>query len=88
MNDLLCVTEMGDKMQITDEQIDAIYDESPFIARRRMDKSGYEVVQMMNDDWREVITNDPPKHCGYFATYEDAETAQRRLHVRWVLSDA
>lgn len=73
-------------MEITDEQIDRIFSRtSKFIARRAMDKGHCEVVEMMNDDWREVITGDQEVR-GTFATYEEAEIAQRRLHVRWVLS--
>lgn len=74
-------------MDITDEQIDAIFGCSPFVARRTLDKSKYEVIQALNDDWREVIS-DERKHCGYFSSYEDAEAARRRLHVRWVLAAA
>lgn len=70
---------------LTDEQIDELFNlDSKFIARRAIDKSGYEVVEMMNDDWREVIT-DAKEVRGTFDTYEKAEVMQRRLHVRWVL---
>ena len=74
-------------MDITNEQIDAIFGESPFVARRTIDKTRYEVVQQTNDDWREVIgTDDDFKHHGYYQTHDEATTAQRRLHVRWVLA--
>lgn len=73
-------------MNITDEQIDAIFGDSPFIARRTLDKTRYEVVQKTNADWRETIgTDDDFKHLGYYQTQDEATTAQRRLHVRWVL---
>lgn len=73
-------------MKITDEQIDAIFGDSPFVARRTLDKRQYEVIQAENPDWREVITNDEPKHHGYFKSYDDAEDVRRRLHTRWVLA--
>lgn len=73
-------------MNITDEQIDEIFDRnSKFIARLAMDKSHYEVVEMMNDDWREIISDDQQVH-GKFATYEEAKAVQRRLHTRYVLN--
>lgn len=72
-------------MNITDEQIDEIFSRnSKFVARRSLDKSQYEVVEMMNDDWREVIA-DGQEVRGKFDTYEEAETLQRQLHVRYVL---
>lgn len=73
-------------LKLTDAQIDALFDESPFVARQTMDKRKYEVVQRENPDWRTHITNDKPKHHGYFDTYDEAEAVQRRLHTRWVLS--
>jgi hypothetical protein len=74
------------KMEITNEQIDRIFSRnSKFIARRALDKSHYEVVEMMNEDWEDVITDDQEVR-SKFATYEEAETLQRRLHVRWILS--
>lgn len=77
---------MDKSIDLTDEQIDAIFGRSPFIARRKMDKSGYEVVQMINADWREAVgVDDDFRHCGDFATDLEALTAKRRLHVRWVL---
>tara|TARA_R110001599_G_scaffold349173_1_gene577081 strand:- start:816 stop:1040 length:225 start_codon:yes stop_codon:yes gene_type:complete len=73
-------------MEITNEQIREIFSrDSKFIARRSIDKSHYEVIEMMNDDWREVVTDDQ-KVRGEFATYEEAETVQRQLHVRHILS--
>ena len=76
-------------MKLTNEQIDAIFGDSPFIARRKMDKSAYEVVQQTNDDWREVIGNDDDfKHHGDFRTADEARAAMQQLHVRWVLGDA
>ena len=76
-------------MKITDELIDAIFGDSPFVARRKIDKSAYEVVQQTNDDWREVIgTDEDFKHWGDFETFEEAQTMMQRLHVRWVLGDA
>ncbi len=73
---------------ITDDQIDAIFDDSPFVARNVLSGGAYEVVQRENADWRELITNDEPKHHGYFDTFEEAEIVRRRLHTRWVLSGA
>jgi hypothetical protein len=73
-------------MKLTDGQIDAIFGDSPFVARRTMDKSRYEVVQQTNSDWRDVVgTNEDFKHCGYFKTSEKADIARQRMHVRWVL---
>ena len=74
-------------MDLTNKQIDEFFSgNSKFIARRAMDKTCYEVVEMMNDDWREVI-DDPQEVRGTFGTYEEAETLQRRLHVRWVIAN-
>ncbi len=71
---------------LTDEQIEAIFGDSPFIARRKMDKSAYEVVQQTNIDWRDCIgTEDDFKHHGEFATESEARVARQRLHVRWLL---
>ena len=73
-------------MNVTDQQIAEIFNrDSKFIARRAMCKSHYEVVEMMNDDWREVFTDDQEVR-GTFATYEEAETLQRQLHVRFILN--
>lgn len=76
-------------MEVSDEQIDAIFGPSPFIARRKIDKSGYEVRQQTNPDWRDVIgTNEDFVHHGDFDSQEAADKAMRRLHVRWVLNGA
>lgn len=72
-------------MIITDEQIAAIFGDSPFVVRLTLDKRQYEIVQAMNHDWREVITNDKPKHYGYYKSHDEAEKVRRRLHTRWVL---
>lgn len=69
-------------MSLTDDQIDAIFGDSPFIVRRTTDKSRFEVVE--NKLWPDAVS-EVFEHHGYFATHDDAETAQRRLHVRWVL---
>jgi hypothetical protein len=76
------------KTDITDDQIDAIFDDSPFVARNVLSGGAYEVVQRENADWRDLITNDEPKHHGYFDTFEEAEIVRRRLHTRWILSGA
>jgi hypothetical protein len=73
------------KIELTDEQIDAFFGPSPFIARRRMDKSCYEVVEQTNEDWRECMRS-VVSH-GNYATAEEADIIARRLHVRWVLSN-
>jgi len=77
-------------MNITDKQIDAIFGDSPFMARDKWEsgisEKDYEVVEQQNDDWRVCISNDEPKHHGYFDTYEEAKEVRRRLHVRWVFS--
>lgn len=71
---------------ITDEQIDAIFDGWRFVARRTFDKLQYEVVENTDDDpWEALSCGEWPHH-GFFASHEDAERAARRLHVRWVLS--
>jgi hypothetical protein len=45
--------------QPTEEMLDAMsQDETPFVCRRKMDKSGYEVVRADNVDWREVISDE------------------------------
>jgi hypothetical protein len=72
---------------ITDQQIDDMFGDSPFIARRKMDKTGYEVVQNTHPDWRTHIPNDGWVHHGYFASDEDAITHKRRLHVRFILAN-
>ena len=73
-------------MEITDEQIAAIFGASPFVARRKIDKSGYEVLQQTNEDWLDTVgTDEDFQHCGDFQTEEEAVTVQQRLHVRWVL---
>jgi hypothetical protein len=72
-------------MDISDEQIDAIFGDSPYCARRTMDKTRYEVIRQTNADWRDVIDEDP-EHCGFFSTYDEAETVRRRRHVRFVFT--
>ncbi len=67
-------------MNITDELIDAIFGLSPFYARETMDGGQYEVIHVQNEDY------DNPKHHGYFASSEEANTLRRRLHTRWVLA--
>lgn len=73
-------------MNLTDEQIDDFFNRnSKFIARRDINKQHYEVVEMMNDDWREVI-NDNQVVRATFDNFEDAQITQRRLHVRHILN--
>ena len=72
-------------MKLTNKQIDDIFGNSPFIVRLSEDKNKYELVQQENDDWEEVITNEPLKHHGYFDTWEKAVITKNRLHARWVL---
>ena len=71
---------------MTDEQIDLIFGDSPFLARRTLDKKRYEVVEALNDDWRDAISCDEPRHHGYFSSFDEAETVRKRLHVRWVIA--
>jgi len=73
-------------MEITDKQIDSIFDESPFISRRTLDKRCYEVVENTSPLWRTHIPNDGWIHHGFFVGHDEAETHRRRLHVRWVLN--
>ena len=75
------------EIQLTDEQIDRIYGPSKFVTRLSTDKSGYEIVEMMNDDWPDVITDEQEVR-GRFDTYDEAETVRLRMHVRFVLRDA
>lgn len=45
--------------QPTEEMLAAMsQDETPFICRRKIDKSGYEVARMDNEDWRECISEE------------------------------
>lgn len=69
-------------MKISTRQIDAIFGPSPFIARRTLDKTRFEVTYEPDERWRKT---GPNKHHGFFETYEIAEKHQQRLHVRWVL---
>ena len=65
---------------ITDAQIDAIWEAGPYVVRRAADRPGFEVVRMeMPMAVKDV------EHCGYFAEPEDAWKHQRRLHVRHAL---
>ena len=77
-------------LEITNNQIDAIYDRnSKFTARQCYEKgvlNGYEVVEMMNTDWKDTITDEQERR-GKFATYDEAEKFQRQLHVRYVLKN-
>jgi hypothetical protein len=74
-------------MNITDEQIDAIFGPSQFIARETMDHSKFEVVENTHPEWRSVIPSEGWVHHGYFLKAEDAFRKQRQLHVRRVLED-
>lgn len=71
---------------ISDAQIDAFFDygASPYAVLRLPDKVRHEVVRLTNDDWREVTPNEI-EQVGIFDTDKAAETARRRLHVRWIL---
>lgn len=75
---------------ITDDQIDDFFADSPFVARgnwqRHKSEKGFEVIEQENEDWRAVITNDEPKHHGYFDTYAEAEAVKNRLHLRRFLT--
>lgn len=73
---------------LTDSQIDAIFDDSPFIARRAFDKSCYEVLENTRPDWQTTIGTDADfVHHGNFNTFSDAEIHRRRLHVRRLLNE-
>lgn len=73
-------------MNLTDEQIDEFFNRnSKFIARRSENKQNYEVVEMMNDDWREAISDNQVVRAT-FDNFEDAEITRRRLHVRHTLN--
>lgn len=57
---------------------------SPFIYRRKLDKSAWEVVSQINEDWDECISNDIIKICD-FKTLEDAEDYWSYCVSRWVV---
>ena len=73
-------------MQITNEQIANIFSQnSKFIARISEEETHFEVIEMMNDDWRYVITDDQEVR-STCSTSEEAEAIQRQFHVRYVLN--
>ena len=49
----------------------ALEDETPFFCRRALDKSCYEVGRAMNEDWRDVISDDQT----ILATFKDGDEA-------------
>ncbi len=55
--------------------------ETPFIERRKMDKSGYEVVRADNADWREVISSE--QTVVFEGTFEDAREFRARCEFYW-----
>lgn len=69
--------------QPSDAMVEAIADdETPFIRRRKADKSGYEVMELKNDDWREVISNDMER-VGNFATHAESDEFYSRCVARY-----
>jgi hypothetical protein len=58
---------------------------TPYIHRRKMDKSGYEIVRQDNTDWREVI-DDPITVIAEYPTSEEAEHHYDRLVIQWIWS--
>lgn len=59
--------------------------ETPFVARRnKMNDAGreYEVVEMTNDDWREVISDEQVIR-GRFATQTEADALLEGLAREW-----
>ena len=67
-----------------DDLIRACNGESPFIARRTLDKSGYEVVENTHPDWLNCIPNSGWRHHGYFGSHDEADDHKKRLHATWL----
>jgi hypothetical protein len=66
----------------TDAMRVAMEQETPYFCRRAMDKSCYEVGINVNDDWREVISEDQT----ILATFKDGDEARdefERLEFAW-----
>lgn len=72
-------------MEITEEQIQALMGESPFTYRRSSYGNGYEVVELTNEDWKDVIPLDDEIFVrGRYSTHEEARDASERMHIKWV----
>lgn len=78
-----------DARQYSDLQVDRALDafeNSPFLYRRRAAKDGYEVIEMTNVDWREVITDDQ-KIRWTGKSYDTAKQVCDRLAFRFALAE-
>jgi hypothetical protein len=59
-----------------------IDDQTPFICRRKMDKSGYEIVEQKNPDWRDVVA-DPMEVVAEFYNSDEAWAEHARIEAKW-----
>jgi hypothetical protein len=66
------------------EIIDILMDEdSPFICRRKMDKSAYEIVENTSPEWRTLIPNDGWVNHGDFPNAAVAWNTHANLIAQW-----
>lgn len=69
----------------TDGMVEVLaWEEHPYIFRRKMDKSGYEIVEQKHPDWREVIA-EPMERVFESASSDEAEAVFEKLIAayRW-----
>jgi hypothetical protein len=72
-------------MEATEGMFEALLDDqTPFICRRKMDKSGYEIVEQKNPEWRDVVA-DPMDVVAEFYDSEEAWAEHARLEIKWKL---
>jgi hypothetical protein len=57
--------------------------ESPFVCRRKMDKSAYEIVENTAPEWRTLIPNEGWVAHGEFPDSERAWKAHAQLVAQW-----
>jgi hypothetical protein len=68
--------------QPNEDMFEAMRAETPFVSRRKIDKSGYEVVRADNADWREVISGEE-RTVVFEGSKEDAEEFRDRCEFYW-----
>lgn len=77
---------MTDFVQIpvhpTDAMREAMMGETPYLARRKMDKSGYEVIRQDHPEWRNVIA-EPMTVVAEYSSGDEAEEHCERLAFEW-----
>lgn len=69
-------------IQPTDAMREAMTGQTPYLSRRKMDKSGYEVIRQDHPEWRDVVA-EPMTVVAEYSNGEEAAEHCERLAFEW-----